>query len=146
MWCCSIIIQLTAWVLTIVESIFAPKSRNLTWEPTTYSNSIEVTHVYVESSVCITKDTNTWQDLLVSNSTRQWLLANTKAHNRTQSYFPLVSYYSWVLKYTTVVTHEYLHLLVINRKYLSAQQGLLASIYNSTVITHEQCIPCVAWA
>ena len=38
------------------------------------------------------------------------------------------------------------HLSVITRDYKSARQELLVSIFNSSVIAYEQCVPCVAQA
>ena len=48
-------------------------------------------------------------------------------------------------KHTTELTREYYCSSIITYEYKSTPQELHASIYNSSVITCEQCIPHVAW-
>ena len=65
-----------------------------------------------------------------SNSTSQWLLASTKAHERIN---------------LLGITHEYLK-CTSDSNYSRVVVLKQSLIYNSTAITHEQCISCVARA
>ena len=81
---------------------------------------------------------------------RHGLLVSTKHMTGfTHEYLLLVSDYLQVLSAwqdLLVGTHHLSVIGCITCEYKSAQQELLASTFNSSVIVHEQCIPHVAWA
>ena len=76
--------------------------------------------------------------------TRRLLVSTKHMTAFTQEYLSLISDYSQVLSARKDSLMSIYHSQVITREYKTTQQELLSSIFNSSIIAREQCIPHVA--